>query len=258
MLFNKRNLIYYCKGYSVLFLNSLCSEMHSHYPAEIYTGLNNNFKINFGYGWIKCRAVLIDSNIPHRVDGNGGLTALLLISPILFKIYKLQKSRFNNLGYYILNNNAALSIIEKMNRFGKSICTFEDVKNLTDEIFALLFNLDSMDKNIDLRIKTALNILEDIPEKRMSSQELARSIHLSESRLAHLFKDNTGVPIRKYLLWAKLRQASKLMLEGESFTTAAHESGFSDSAHLSRTYRQTFGISPSSVLKSYKSTMIIF
>ena len=34
-------------------------------------------------------------------------------------------------------------------------------------------------------------------------------------------------------------------MRGSSLTEAAHEAGFADSAHLSRTFRATFGIAPS-------------
>jgi AraC-like DNA-binding protein len=34
---------------------------------------------------------------------------------------------------------------------------------------------------------------------------------------------------------------------GGSLTDAAHEAGFADSAHLSRTFRRMFGVAPSSL-----------
>jgi AraC-like DNA-binding protein len=37
------------------------------------------------------------------------------------------------------------------------------------------------------------------------------------------------------------------MSRGESITTSAHLAGFSDSAHLSRIFRRTFGMAPSAL-----------
>ena len=48
-----------------------------------------------------------------------------------------------------------------------------------------------------------------------------------------------------------VRRGSDLAIEavmaGASWTEAAHEAGFADSAHLTRTHRRMFGIEPSAV-----------
>lgn len=249
---DKKGFIYYWYGSSMLLLKALRSEMHRHYPVEIYIGLDDDFEINFGDGWNECRAVVIDSNQPHQLVGGGGCLALFLLDPNFYNLNKIQKEIFSDKKYFEPDSDLIFSLIEKINRYKAYPRTCSDAKNLTAELVFSLFNLDSYNKEIDLRIKILLNILEDIPEKKISSQELAQSVSLSESRLAHLFKEQTGTPIRRYLLWLRLREAIKIILKGESFTTAAHESGFSDSAHLSRTYRQMFGISPSNLVKLKK------
>jgi len=74
---------------------------------------------------------------------------------------------------------------------------------------------------------------------------LARAVHCSPSRLAHRFREATGVPLRRYVLWCRLRGAVEAAMRGSSLTEAAHAAGFADAAHLSRTFRATFGIVPS-------------
>ncbi|MEO8671177.1 MAG: AraC family transcriptional regulator [Tahibacter sp.] len=76
-------------------------------------------------------------------------------------------------------------------------------------------------------------------------EALAKAVRRSPSRLAHRFRDATGVPLRRYVLWCRLRVAAEGAMRGSSLTEAAHQAGFSDSAHLSRTFRATFGIAPS-------------
>jgi AraC-like DNA-binding protein len=78
---------------------------------------------------------------------------------------------------------------------------------------------------------------------------LAKSIHRSPSRLAHRFREATGVPVRRFILWRRLRAAAEAAIRGSSLTEAAHAAGFADSAHLSRTFRSTFGIVPSILFK---------
>ncbi|GHH74312.1 hypothetical protein GCM10018781_40700 [Kitasatospora indigofera] len=74
---------------------------------------------------------------------------------------------------------------------------------------------------------------------------LAAAVGLSESRLAHLFRTELGLPLRPYVRWLRMRRATELIAAGASLTAAAHLAGFADAAHLTRTCRRTFGIPPS-------------
>ncbi|MFI6501178.1 helix-turn-helix transcriptional regulator [Nonomuraea typhae] len=76
---------------------------------------------------------------------------------------------------------------------------------------------------------------------------VARAVHLSESRLAHLFTEELGLPFRPYVLWERLRVALTSAAQGASLITAAHEAGFSDAAHLTRTVRRMMGDTPSAL-----------
>jgi AraC-like DNA-binding protein len=76
--------------------------------------------------------------------------------------------------------------------------------------------------------------------------ELAREVNLSPGRLRHLFVQEVGLPIRKYVLWLRSIEALHAMMETpSSLSAAAHKSGFADHAALSRTHRRFFGRTPS-------------
>jgi len=72
---------------------------------------------------------------------------------------------------------------------------------------------------------------------------VAEELFLSESRFLHLFKQNIGIAWRPYLRWRRLFCASNAIMHGASATEAAHSAGFSDGAHLSRTFKSMFGLS---------------
>lgn len=52
---------------------------------------------------------------------------------------------------------------------------------------------------------------------------------------------------RGYVRWLRLRRVAGGLRQGESLTASAHAAGFSDSAHLSRVFRSTFGVRPSEI-----------
>ncbi|MEO3475793.1 AraC family transcriptional regulator [Roseomonas sp. CAU 1739] len=94
------------------------------------------------------------------------------------------------------------------------------------------------------RVIGMLGLRLDDPPKLAEAAHLAK---LSPDRFRHLFVEETGLQYRSYLLWLRLGRAVAAFAEGHSLTEAAHAAGFSDSAHLSRTFRRTFGLMPSSL-----------
>ena len=68
---------------------------------------------------------------------------------------------------------------------------------------------------------------------------------LSESRFSHLFVEEIGLPFRTFVLWRRMMLAVNSVASGASLTSAAHEAGFADSAHFSRTFLRMFGVQAS-------------
>jgi AraC-like DNA-binding protein len=60
--------------------------------------------------------------------------------------------------------------------------------------------------------------------------------------------EQTGTALRPYVLWRRFLRAWSLVREGASLSTAAHEAGFADAAHLTRTSQKMFGFAPSALL----------
>lgn len=77
-----------------------------------------------------------------------------------------------------------------------------------------------------------------------SLKTLAGISGLSQSRFMHVFTGSTGVPLRPYILWLRLQRACCDLMSGASVTRAAHGAGFSDAAHLTRTFRRMLGMTP--------------
>uniref|UniRef100_A0A5Q5BGZ7 Transcriptional regulator, AraC family n=2 Tax=unclassified Mycobacterium TaxID=2642494 RepID=A0A5Q5BGZ7_MYCSS len=79
--------------------------------------------------------------------------------------------------------------------------------------------------------------------------DLAPQVGISVSRLTHLFTEQVEIPLRRYVLWTRLRIAITRVQAGDDLTEAAHQAGFADSAHLTRTTRDMFGLAPSALSK---------
>lgn len=102
----------------------------------------------------------------------------------------------------------------------------------------------------DPRISQVLAILKAAMPDAPTAQELGEQVELSEGRLIHLFSEQVGVPLRRYVLWLRIRHIVFCLAIGKNLTDAAHEAGFADSAHLTRVFRSMFGLAPSQILRS--------
>uniref|UniRef100_UPI0035E4312F AraC family transcriptional regulator n=1 Tax=Agrobacterium cavarae TaxID=2528239 RepID=UPI0035E4312F len=67
---------------------------------------------------------------------------------------------------------------------------------------------------------------------------------LDRYALARHFRQLLGTSPHRYLVMRRLSRAKQLLLAGSSLAGAAVESGFADQAHLTRHFRDAFGITP--------------
>lgn len=82
------------------------------------------------------------------------------------------------------------------------------------------------------------------PMRRMTQGELASRLGLERTRALRYFKTVTGMTYRRFKQWSGLQAAARQIAKGERIRTAALDAGFSDTAHLTRTFRTFFGVTP--------------
>jgi AraC-like DNA-binding protein len=102
------------------------------------------------------------------------------------------------------------------------------------------------------RIAAALRHMRDEPQRAHRLTALAARAGLSPSRFLHLFKAETGIPLRRYRIWNRMGAAIRASGEGASLTEAAHAAGFASSAHFSSAFRDMFGLMPSDLARALK------
>lgn len=99
---------------------------------------------------------------------------------------------------------------------------------------------------LDTRVATAMGWIDShAGSGRIIAADLAAAVGLSPSRLAALFRQETGLAVRRFALWTRLQRAVAEIARGLPLTEAALSAGFSDGAHLTRTFRSMFGVAPS-------------
>lgn len=100
----------------------------------------------------------------------------------------------------------------------------------------------------DMRVRKMMDQVAARLDTGITLAAAAKAVGLSAGRARHLFVEQTGLSFRSYILWLRMTKAVGIMSAGRSLTEAAHEAGFADSAHFSRTFRRMFGL-PAAALK---------
>lgn len=95
----------------------------------------------------------------------------------------------------------------------------------------------------DFRIQKVLSKIHQEPA--VSVRGLTNLVKLSSSRLGHLFKTETGLELRHFLLEARIEQAAKLLRETDmQIKEISHTVGYHHVSSFDRVFRRTFKISP--------------
>ena len=93
------------------------------------------------------------------------------------------------------------------------------------------------------RIREILEIIESQSPQKIS--QLALEVNLSESRLQHLFKQETGVRLGRLLTEQRLQKAAELLVRTRlRIKEIAAVAGYEHASSFSRAFEQRFAQSP--------------
>jgi AraC family transcriptional regulator len=216
------------------------SHRHRHHAAQIAFGLDGPVVFETPQtGLHSTNLLLIPPDIPHAHPAFGP-SAMLFLEPE--SVDWAHFSGFGNSGVVELPLDHRLRSFALSAAAGDAATAQELVNHLVGKAVA-------DDKDFDPIVSQACEQIRQRLSRPITLAELATAVHLSPSRLAHRFREATGVPVRRFILWRRLRAAGENAMRGSSLTEAAHAAGFADSAHLSRTFRSMFGIAPSFLFK---------
>lgn len=222
------------------------TDPHAHHAIQVALGLGGQFTLRTDGPEVSGGAVAVAADAIHDFEAEG-LVALLFIEPEsrngravasrLFGVGNLAPLPTTMLGDFraqILRNfrapeRADTALVE----LGRDLANYMAGGVRAD--------------GPDLRVRKMIAWAMQQQEGPVSLSDVGAVGGLSADRLRHLFVEQTGLPFRTYLLWLRLTRAVEMLAHGVALTRAAHEAGFADSAHFSRTFRRMFGIAPTNL-----------
>jgi len=225
--------------------------VHAHYAIQIAFGSTPGIRFRTGEGepWAEYGGAIIASRQPHSMDATHvSPNAVLFVEPETREGRTLAE-RYLGGGIAHVPNNV-LDLVPPLFAVWEDAWqgrqTERDVADAARRIVqALTGGVPSVMS--DERILRAIAYIRANLDRPLTLDEVAAEACLSPGRFRHLFVEQTGMGLRPYLLWRRFLRVWELLMAGETLSSAAHEAGFADAAHLSRTSRSTFGFPPSAM-----------
>lgn len=188
----------------------------------------------------EARSVLILPNSLHHLRIDSSRMAFLYVDPFGRDLAAL-RARMRDVGSHAAFDLAdERPAIELLGNIADRQLKPEEARREVGELLGV-----GSGARADARILRAVKLMRDEPCEPHALAELCKRAGLSSSRFLHLFKEVTGVPLRRYRIWNRIGAAARAVARGESLTDAAHGAGFSSSAHFSSAFRDMFGMMPS-------------
>ena len=228
----------------VFIARDIQSDFHKHYAISILISFGEVFKITTAdkkQDYYKAAIIQKNINYSLQTDKNDSV-AFIHIVPYTEIGLRLSDSKHPVKKVDIELLHGILSEIKDW---------FESTENDPETVEQILNSFSivpvSTSNNviIDERIAKSFSIITQSEDEKLSVNTVASEVNLSVSHFNRLFKKETGLAFRRFVLHSKLIKSIYAMYEQNNLTQASFIGGFSDQAHLTRTFKKNFGIKPS-------------
>ncbi len=226
--------------------------------AALCVGIDRPFRVleSESNSWREGRGVLVPPGCLHEIQVGGALMAILFIEPESPDYPAIQNAMLDGEWqclYGLAHEDEVLAALREVWELQPNAATIHD---LLDRLIPPP-RPEDRPQPLDGRIQRVIRLMKEDLTRSYSMNELAEHVNLSPTRLVHLFKEEVGVPIRRFRQWHRMRVVAALIAEGSTLTDAALGAGFADSSHFSRAFRNMFGITPSSVFGRAANVQIV-
>ena len=216
---------------AVHFSRSQSTARHAHFAWKIHIGLDAPIWVDSGSGRTQAPAAIIPPNL-HHATGAIGWSRALFISP-------------GTHGTAWKGDLRPRMLTDRQAKQLTALCLDAEDRTATVDLLAQAAQAAFASRKIrlDARVEGTLRQLKHQPDMDLTA--LASAAGLSSDRLSRLVVRETGLPLRRHRLWLRLLRAMSDLPTARSLADLAAAAGFSDHAHLTRTFRAFLGRCPS-------------
>jgi AraC-like DNA-binding protein len=234
-------------GVAVYYGSGGQSALHAHYAVQIARSFDRPFRLDLGCRQLDAYAACIPSGAKHAIFSNAARLAYVLIDPHGRRGLEIARRACELAGREISpwlgEQPPPAANPQSLGRFGAELMAVLAPPQRPEPV------------PISDDVRAALDYVEQTANRLPRLEDAARLACLSPSRLTHRFSAEVGLPFRRFVVWARIRRSALAVAEGANLTQAAAAAGFSDSSHLTRVFRATFGVTPSTMLHMHVASI---
>lgn len=224
--------------------------VHSHYAVQFSFGEDDGirFKPSESAEWTAYDGIVISSRQPHAMDATTvGMSATMLIEQETPSGRALEAG-FGEHGLSSVARKAFADAAANLFSTWRLHASGEETALAARRALAAVSGDTPPFAASDERVLRAIAYINQNLSGALTLESAAKQAFLSPTRFRHLFVEQTGTAFRAYVLWRRFLRSWALARDGVPLSVAAHEAGFADAAHLTRTSQRMFGFAPSALL----------
>ena len=274
MIHDKYELYYYENN----LLTVVDSHKHNYYEILFFVEGNVSMVIeNTSYHLKGGDILLIPPNIPHHIVNHDlNIPYHRFVFWISRPYFRMIKNYSNELGYifdhvrktkqYVYSNDLVtfktiqsklFNLVEEMHSF-----RYAKESKIGISIYDLMIDLNRMayetEESYTYKIHNRLhsNIIQHIENhinEDLTLDSIADTFYVSKYYIAHVFKENYGISIHRYITKKRLQLVCNALLNDENITDIFHQYGFKDYSSFYKAFKKEYGYSP----KEYKEKNMI-
>ncbi|MBC5786213.1 helix-turn-helix transcriptional regulator [Ramlibacter sp. USB13] len=232
-------------------VRSLTTAEHRHYALQLTILPERPAGFRLGKGeWQDCDAAIVASGVEHAFDPRDGYVVHLMVEPTTPHGRALA-TLLDGRGLAALPEPLSGQVLEDARQMRAAAPDASRSVALARGLLDRLAGWSAPDATVDRRVAAMCDYIRlHVRDARIELAQVAEAAHLSPERARHLFREQTGLGVRPYVLWTRLNTALHALPEAAQLTAVAHECGFADAAHFTRTFRSMYGIAPSTLLRA--------
>ena len=232
-----KGTIFLWPGYWLLLCNGMRNRRHRHVAASVLLGLDGPIRVEVDGQWQTLDGAVIAPEVEQALDSAGVRTLIVHIDP--------DRPLWRPL-LAAMQGRACMPLQrDQLDLDGLERAVASEDAGRTDAWLQQFAASLAAAQPLDERIGRVCDHLRAALPERLELDGLAALANLSGSRLTHLFKQQTGVTLRRFLAHLKIQQALYHWQPGMQYAELAAMAGFYDQPHLVRTAREMFDAMPS-------------